>query len=524
MVAKIVITSTKTSMKKYSFALLLLCAFSINAQQTDKKLRTLIVIFDGLRPDYITPEFMPNVHALKKKGSYGAANHSVFPTVTRVNASSYATGSYPHTHGLLGNTVYFPEVDKTKGLNTGDARELMRITDATHDKLLTSVSFGELLQKAGTKFMVFSSGSSGQAYLQNHKVSGGAVVNPDLILPESFKEEVVKTIGVAPVHLKPNKAQHEWATNALIHYGLAADGPMVNAIWFSDPDGTAHSDGIGSPTAMESIKIVDHEFGKIVAAIESKDLADSYNIIISTDHGFVTDIGTESLADFLIKQGLKADKQSEDVILAGGAIYVKDHEQEKIKKIVRVLQQQPWIGGIFTSSGKKDKSKGWVEGTLSFETIRWNHERSADILVDYNWDDRKNAFGFAGASFSKGVAGHGGASPYEINIPLIVAGPSFRTGYESMLPTSNVDIVPTILKVHGLDIPKEMEGRVMSELLAGSKSEEKNKVKKETIETSIKSTWGTYHLIVERTVFGQYNYVNYAKVTRESAASTALAE
>src|SRR5688500_3566865 len=100
-----------------------------SAQQGGDRIRTLIVIFDGLRPDYITAERMPNLFALKSRGCYVPVNHSVFPTVTRVNASSYVTGSYPAKHGILGNSVYFPQLNTTKALNTGDFKELLRIRD-----------------------------------------------------------------------------------------------------------------------------------------------------------------------------------------------------------------------------------------------------------------------------------------------------------------------------------------------------------------------------------------------------------
>lgn len=509
------ISMTKNlTVKKYLFILLVFCGFMAAAQNSQNKLRTLIVFFDGLRPDYITPELMPNLYSLKMKGSYGLAHHSVFPTVTRVNASSYATGSYPSTHGLMGNTVYFPQVDKTKGLNTGDASELMRITETTHGRLLTAITLGELLQKAGSKLMIFSSGSTGQAFLQNNTVSGGMVVNPSLILPASLKEEVLKTIGPPPPSGKPNAAQHEWAANALIHYGLGANAPLVSAIWFSDPDGAAHSEGIGSPTAITSIKTVDAQFGRIIKSLEDRGMLDAYNIIVSADHGFVTDIGKQGLADFLIKEGLKEDKASADVVVAGGAVYVRNHDKEKVRKIVAALQAQEWVGAIFTKAANKDRLKGWVEGTLSFESIHWNHpDRAADILVDYNWNDSKNQYGYAGASFSRGVAGHGGASPYEIHIPLIAFGPSFRKNHESSVPTSNVDIVPTILKIHGIKVPEQMDGRVMSELLVDGKSPG-DEIKKETIETSAKFGSGVYHLTVKRSVFGKYRYVDEATVTR----------
>ncbi|NOS91948.1 MAG: alkaline phosphatase family protein [Cyclobacteriaceae bacterium] len=495
--------------------ILLVSSAAVTRAQTNKNVRTLIVFFDGLRPDYITPEAMPNVYAFSKQGCYGAQHHSVFPTVTRVNASSYSTGSYPGTNGLMGNTVYFPIVEKKKGLNTGEYTELNKITEATHGHLLTAVSLGEALQKAGAKMMVFSSGSTGQAFMQNHAISGGAIVNPGLILPESFKETVIKEIGPAPAKIKPNTPQHIWVTDALIKYGLALDGPLVSAIWFSDPDGTAHSDGIGAQSSMESIKSVDAQFGRIMSYLKSKNLLENFNIIISTDHGFVTNVGKKGITEFLIEKGFKQNTESEDVIVAEGAIYVKDHDLTIIKKIVSALQAEEWVGAIFTQAKKAGDVKGMVEGTLSFESIHWNHpERSSDILVDENWDDRKNERGYAGTSFSRGVAGHGGLSPYEVHIALLASGPSFKKELKSEMPTSNVDIAPTVLAIHGIPIPETMKGRVIIELLTAKKAGKKLKLKKETLTTTAEYEGGKYTLTLVRSIVGDYEYVDFAKVQR----------
>ena len=153
----------------------------VKKQVFNSDYRSLIIFFDGLRPDYITQETMPNLYAFKKQHSYGMQHHSVFPTVTRVNASSYSTGSYPGTHGLMGNTVYFPEVDAAKGLNTGDVEDLNKINKATNGHLLTSTSLGEVLKNVGAEMMVFSSGSTGQAMMQNHTLAG-PIINPGFII------------------------------------------------------------------------------------------------------------------------------------------------------------------------------------------------------------------------------------------------------------------------------------------------------------------------------------------------------
>ncbi len=104
-------------LRRTSFCFVFFISLCLYAQEeTQKDIRTLVVFFDGLRPDYITEQNMPNLYAFSKLGCYGKQHHSVFPTVTRVNGVSLSSGSYPGTHGLMGNTVYFPIVEKKKGI------------------------------------------------------------------------------------------------------------------------------------------------------------------------------------------------------------------------------------------------------------------------------------------------------------------------------------------------------------------------------------------------------------------------
>ena len=128
--------------------------------------RHLLIVVDGLRPDYVTAEVMPNLTALGKRGVVFKRHHSVYPTVTRVNASSISTGAYPDAHGLMGNTVFFPRVDPSKFLDTSDRNSLLKII-AAEGRLLTAPTLGESLKAAGRKLLVVSSGSSGSAFLNN---------------------------------------------------------------------------------------------------------------------------------------------------------------------------------------------------------------------------------------------------------------------------------------------------------------------------------------------------------------------
>ncbi len=474
--------------------------------------KTLIVIFDGMRADYITPELMPELWAFRESASRAERHHSVFPTVTRVNSASFATGSYPANHGLLGNAVYFPKVNPGKATGTSHG-DLIKIAASESGKLLTGTSIGEVLDRHGERMMVFSSGTSGQAFLQNHTVGKGAIVNPGLILPESFRTKVVTDLG-APETNAAGLDKHKWITDALIRYSLTADGPLVSTIWFSDPDGAGHKGGIGSDVLKEALAFVDAQFGRIIRHLEAGGLRDQYNIIATTDHGFVTYTGKQGLTDLLIGEGLKKDKESDDVVLAEGAIYVKNRDRATIKKIVEVLHQTTWVGAVFTKGAQPGSMQGWAPGTFSFESVHYHHpERTGDILVAVNWNDNQNEWGYAGSDFSVGTAGHGGSSPYEIGIRLFAQGPDFKKGYVSELPSSIIDIVPTVLSVYGYSIPEEMNGRVLHELLQKDKGE--NTVPDhDVLTTEADYPWGTYKLRLDMSSLGKSRYFNFSTTER----------
>ena len=199
----------------------------VAASQPVAPARQLLIVVDGLRPDYVTPEVMPHLSALGRRGVVFARHHSVYPTVTRVNASSISTGAYPEGHGLLGNSVFFPRVEPARFLDTSDRSALTKIV-AAEGRLLTAPTLGELLQASGRKMLVVSSGSVGSALLSNHTVAGGAIIHPQFTLPESLAAEL-KAIGPVPAGDAPPGALDRYAVDAFLTVGPET-GPVGHGV------------------------------------------------------------------------------------------------------------------------------------------------------------------------------------------------------------------------------------------------------------------------------------------------------
>ena len=167
---------------------------SARAQQTPSGPMHLVMIVDGLRPDYVTSELMPRLTSLGQRGIVFQAHHAAFPTVTRVNSSSITTGSYPETHGLMGNSIYMPSVDPTRSLDTS-VRENLEAVAKAERSLLTAPTLGEILQKSGKSVFVASAGSPGSALLLNPVSGIGTIVNTEFIRPASLQARIAENSG-----------------------------------------------------------------------------------------------------------------------------------------------------------------------------------------------------------------------------------------------------------------------------------------------------------------------------------------
>jgi len=481
--------------------------------------RVLIMVVDGLRPDYVNDEIMPRLNALAREGFRGMAHHAVFPTVTRVNGPSIFTGTNPGTHGLLGNAVYIPEVDSTATLDASDAADLRRIDAATEGDLLSVESLGEMLTERGFVYFAVGSGSSGSAMLMNHRGAGAGLVHYEFTIPDSLRDVVTEVLGAEPT-IAPGSsavARVARAVDELLLIGVDRADADVLSIWLTEPDGTAHRTGVGSPATIEALAGVDAEIGRLLDGLSERGLLERTNIIVTSDHGFTTHDGGGSLEDLLVEAGLKEYEESTDVVVAGDAIHVNETDaaakEARIDAIVALLQRTDWVGPVFTRGATADTVFGTREGTVSFAAIGWDHDRSADILTGPGWSDDENEHGWRGVVFTGGTAGHGSSSPWDIRATFIAAGPGIKRNVASSVPTGNVDVMPTVLALLGVPVP-ELDGRILDEVLLTGREPGEMPLSSAPLSVSAELDDVTYHLEVYRTVVDGRVYFDGTDVTR----------
>ncbi|MFZ6863058.1 alkaline phosphatase family protein [Undibacterium sp. Ji67W] len=172
--------------------------------------RTIIMVWDGLRPDSVNATDTPNLYGLRQSGANFTDNHSTYPTFTMMNGSSFATGSFPKTSGFYGNTFWTPPQgtgntipsgnsaggtpqDYVDPVFTEDYQVLNTLNNYYSGQLLLVKSLFATAQAGG--LVTATIGKSGAAYIQDLG-QGGYFLDENTVSPRSLVTEL-QTAGYA---------------------------------------------------------------------------------------------------------------------------------------------------------------------------------------------------------------------------------------------------------------------------------------------------------------------------------------
>src|SRR3954466_14037541 len=190
-------------------ALVLAACATANQRGAERPERNvLVIVWDGLRPDFVGPD-TPNLVALRDSGVEFTDHHSTYPTFTMMNAASLATGAFPGTTGFYGNVVWQPgargkdsagkEIDFRQPVFSEDYAVLDDLSAASGGKLLLVGTLFEAAPRAGLATATL--GKAGASYIIDYR-RGGTIVDEKTVWPLSF----AKGLQTAGVPLPPTTA------------------------------------------------------------------------------------------------------------------------------------------------------------------------------------------------------------------------------------------------------------------------------------------------------------------------------
>ena len=512
------------------FSLVLLAAPAL-AQPAKPPRNIIIFVADGLRYGSVDANNMPNMFKLKSEGVDFTNSHSLFPTITTVNASAIATGHYIGDTGDFGNTLY-----------TGTAMQSAK--GSTIAGLENNAVLAEMNQKFGGNYLNeetliararaqgFSTaviGKLGPTRIQDSTAAADGsetlILDDDtgheggLGLPAWFSAGMKNAFltGGAPASQVPNIPQEVWlmkATTRIVLPHFKENGkPFVLLFWSRDPDMSQHNTkdsvgetvpGINGPSGKAGTRDADTALGELLAALKQQGLDKTTDVFVTADHGFLT-ISHDSKTSPSAKDGqiaagflaadlasalnlpkidnnaLGASADRPEVIVAGNGgadlVYLPGENAKTLAdSIVKFLTSQDYVAAIFVND-----RLGKFPGALAMSDLNLvgaAKTPAPSLYVSFRSiaGDCKNtlqcAVGIHDTALLTGQGSHGSLSRAETRNFMAAIGPDFKAGFSDPAPISNADIAPTMAHLAGITMPAKgkLRGRVISEALKGGKN------------------------------------------------------
>ena len=480
-----------------SLLFLIVCLSAAAVVPAKPEHRVVVVVWDGMRPDFVTEQNTPTLWKLAREGITFRNHHAVYPSATMVNGTAIVTGIYPGKNGIIANHVYRPDIDPHHSIDVELPAVVKKGDEVSGGKYILVPTIAELVQHAGGRTVIASAKTVG--LLLDRQADVGTAKNCVTLfagksLPAEIIPSITATLGPFPSgHLQ----QDAWTTKAMTDCFWKDGVPALSVLWLGEPDLTQHESAPGAPAALAAIKSADENLAAVLSALDQRDARGRTDVFIVSDHGFSTikrsvDLrrilndagftakieelriakdGNQSAGGIRDKTEFNDQPKPGDIMLAanGGSVlfYVVGHDKKIIRRLVEFLQQSDFAGVIFT--------KEPMEGTFGLTQALIQRGDAPDVVMAFRWTDLQNQFGVTGeidADWQRaaGKGTHATLSRFDMHNTLIAAGPDFKRGQTDDLPTGNVDLVPTILQILGIKVPHQMDGRILSEAVAAPTS------------------------------------------------------
>jgi len=441
-----------------------------------KASHVVVIVCDGMRPDFVSEETTPTLTRLARQGVTFRNHHPVYLSTTEVNGTALATGVYPGDSGIIANKEFRPAIDASKKIKTESLAAVRKGDELTGGHYLACPTVAEMLQSHGLRTAI--AGAKGVVLLHDRAPRGAGSLGVNLYagaaLPEGYAERIKRALGEFPAEQLTTTNRDRWTAEALIGPLWEEQVPAFSLLWLSEPDQSQHETGPGSPTSVAAIRHSDDVLARVLAALDRKGLGKETDIIVVSDHGFSTIDQNADVSATLNAHGFHAYRsvpgggaREGDIMVVGNGgsvfLYVAGHQASVVESIVHCMQEQPFCGVVFTQTP--------VEGAFRLHDVRMDSPAAPDIVLSMRWRPDKSTNGTAGlicsdyGQYSPGHGMHGSLSPFDMHNTCVAAGPDFRKGVEDDTPSGNIDIAPTILWLLGIKPEQPLSGRVLAEAL-----------------------------------------------------------
>jgi predicted AlkP superfamily pyrophosphatase or phosphodiesterase len=377
----------------------------------------VIVSLDGFRWDYAKRDNATHLLALGKEGVWAPDGMlPSYPSLTFPNHFTIVTGLYPEHHGLVANSFFDPERQKSYSMSEPEA-----VTDGSW---YSGTPLWSLAESQGMRTAsLFWPGS--EAKIAGYRPTWYA----------EFKGSTEATPKVQQARIDD--------TVALLHLP-AEERPHLILIYYSEPDHEGHRYGPEAAETRAAELKMDGIIGKLKTALDATGLA--IDLVVVSDHGMAR------VADGWITLDQLANLAGFDS--TGSLLYGKTEEDRK-----RVYDQLKKASSQFMVFRRAN-----VPAELNYN----QNEREGDPVVvatgPYLIRAHAPASGTPDRAPEPGMHGFDPRKVPEMKASFFAEGPDIVSG-KTVAPFENVNLYPWIAHMLGL-APAKNDGSL--NILAGT--------------------------------------------------------
>jgi arylsulfatase A-like enzyme len=402
------------------------------------------VICDGHRPDFVSDETTPNMARLRRAGTWFANHRGIFPSATRASSASIATGSWPISHGLRGNTMALP-IDGGHEVHDAGKPEFYDAYRKHFGRLLLRPALAERAA-AQHGALLCSNVSPGAAYFHDAARHG-----------ELYHRELSYRPGGAPLDERvvapPGSVGDAVLAKRFVDV-LQERPPSVATLWLSDPDKTMHAFPLGSPEHLQAVREADAHVGAVAQTVERlRDRGHDVLLFVGSDHGHEAVSETIPVERRLFEAGFKRELESPELVVAPSGssafIHFGGDALSRRGEVAAWLAEQSWVGRVIRGEDLAELGQAPSSDMLALDMAKSEGRNRNGVpgLTGYavrfseDEDEVRHDCGM-----------HGGLGRYETNPTLIAVGEGFVAGAVVTKTTRIIDIAPSALTHLGLPL------------------------------------------------------------------------
>ncbi len=417
----------------------------------------VMITLDGMRPEFFLPSDLSKGNStligLREAGSYAKAAFPPYPSFTYPSHTSMVTGDFPARHGITGNEMFEPTVEKPRWFWFATDIQVPTIWDVAHKAGLKvgAVSWPVSAKSKSIDWELpeFPTNEEGFAQFREHTSPGllsaveptaGAITNAGPLGSDKWDNFVAATA----IHI------------------IQEHQPNLLLVHFIEADHTQHKSGRSAPELPEVLRRIDSHIHDIMEATKKAGVYERTTFIVLGDHGFA-DVKQALAPNVLLAQsglitldGKHVTDWKAFIEHTGGsaAVHVKDpQDKATLDKVHSLLQEH-------STDSAGNRLYRIVEKE---ELVKLGGPREVAFYLE---GEPGNMFsGAATGDFihSAPLKGNHGYLPRKLPTGFLIAGRGVKKGVV-LDQIGVVDVGPTIAQLLGLEL-KDTDGRVLKELL-----------------------------------------------------------